>query len=148
MEVRYVMSGETMQNGKLGMLVQCRWCNNTFPIGVVGGAMLCYQREYKSEDGRSIFLTHYDCPECGKRHFVQADDDRSREILAGVTRLLARIAAAKAMGKKSVPIKRRDEYNKRKNYLSEYRMCLMREWSGCVVTEVATGSVHTLEFSV
>lgn len=134
-----------MLSSEMKMLAECRWCKEKFAIGNDG--TVAFKREYKGEDGRSILLTYYDCPKCGKRHFVQIDNDTSLQMLAGVSRIFARIAATKTKGR-DVPARWQDKYKRHKSHLDRYRMRLMQEWSGKQVFEVGTGFNCVLEFSV
>lgn len=99
----------------------------------------------RDEDGRSIFLTYYDCHECGKRYFVQADDNYSMEMLSNVSKTFVRLASAKQKGRIIRP-KQREKFNRLRSHLDRYRTKLMREWSNKNVTDVASGNVYTLEF--
>lgn len=132
------------KNG-LSVLAECRGCGNKFEVSRSSGTTT-FKREFKS-DGRSIFLTYYDCPKCGKRHYVQIDDKKSSEMLKDVSRLFTRSAVAAKKGK-SIPSKQRAKFKKNKQHLSDYRMTLMKEWTGKVLHDEQTGCDFVLEFSV
>lgn len=56
----------------LSIQAECEDCKNNFTVNANN---LVYQKEfYDIEFGNQIFLTYYDCPKCGRRHFVQVDD--------------------------------------------------------------------------
>ena len=55
----------------------CQKCKESFDVSEEN---LVYQKEFMY-DGQSIFLTYFDCPKCGRRHFVQIDDQKSKELL-------------------------------------------------------------------
>lgn len=46
-------------------------------------------------DGEMIDLTYFDC-ECGKRYFVQVDNDETKSILRRIITIVAAISAAKS----------------------------------------------------
>lgn len=135
-----------MANNEVAILAECRGCGERFEVSATSGTT-SFRKEYKDKDGQSIWLTYYDCPKCGKRHFVQADNRHSTELLKDVSKSLRRIAVAKRKGK-AIPAAMQDKFKKQKRHLDEYRMELMKEWTGRVVTEVATDLVYELEFSV
>lgn len=131
----------------LGILAECRECGSRFGVSPESGTTH-FRQEYVSEDGRSILLTYYDCPKCGKRHFAQIDTVHSLAILSDVTKSFAQLAAARRKGRKVVPATWRKRYEKQKGHLDRCRKRLMREWTGKRVLEVGTGVEYVLEFSV
>lgn len=130
-----------MQN--VDFRAECRKCKHEFDISQNVRHNVAYEDQY----GRSILLTYYDCPSCGMRHFVQADNSASVGMLLAVRKDVARIACAKSKGRK-IPVKMQDKYTKHNRHLDAYRTRLMRDWSGRTVTEVESGLTYTLEFSV
>lgn len=131
----------------INILAECRECGTKFGIGK-DSDVVSFRQEYKGKDGRSILLTYYDCPKCGKRHFVQADDAYSLDLLASVSKLFVQIAAAKVKGTRPIPARQQEKYKKHKSHLDRYRIGLMRRWTGQYVTEAKTGEACVLEFSV
>lgn len=98
-------------------------------------------------NGRSIFLTYYDCPSCGRRHFVQIDDAKSKQMLVGVSIKFAKLAAAKNKGK-TIPKKQSEKFKKTRQDLSDYRTTLMKEFTGKLVHDSEAGTDFELRFSV
>lgn len=130
-----------MQN--VDFRAECRKCKHEFDIR----QNVRHNVAYKDQEGRSILLTYYDCPSCGMRHFVQADNSASVGMLIAVRKDVAQIANARNRGRK-IPAKMQDRYKKHNRHLDVYRTKLMREWSGKHVTEVESGLAYELEFSV
>lgn len=124
-------------------LVECENCKKRFPVT---NDKLTYGKEFKS-NGQSIFLTYYDCPHCGKRHFVQIDDAKSKQMLVGVTVTFTKLAAAKKKGK-AISKKQSEKFKKARQNLSGYRMNLMKEFTGKTVIDKETGIEYVLRFSV
>lgn len=132
----------------LTIFAECRnkKCGAKFAVGD-GSSTTSFRQKYVDKNGRSILLTYYDCPKCGLRHFVQADDAYSLELLANVTKAFVRVAAARQNGRKVTPVQK-SRYEKGKGHLDRYRNKLMHEWTGRFVTEAMSGREYTLEFSV
>ena len=71
---------------KIQLMVECENCKNKFAITSGQGPNSLTSKKRYEIDGQSIFLTYYDCSSCGRRHFVQIDDDTSLRILKEVTK--------------------------------------------------------------
>ena len=63
---------ETVQM-PVSVFAACQGCGNKF---TVNRDTAIFKKEFMV-NGQSIFLTYYDCPECGRRHYVQIDNTRS-----------------------------------------------------------------------
>lgn len=130
----------------LHTMVECIECKHKFVLvqGDVLHSRVCYQ----DKDGRSILLTYFDCPECGKRHIVQADNEYSLGLLREVSKAVAKVAAKRSKGNK-VPAKMQDKYHKANRHLDAYRKELMKSWTGKAVTGLDNGdTIPSLEFVV
>lgn len=66
-------------------------------------------------------LTYYICPHCNKRHYVQADNETTEQLLVKVNRDYIQYAVAKKKGKKKNGINQRNAYalNKERQKLEE-----------------------------
>lgn len=106
-----------------------------------------YQKEFKDESGQSIYLTYYDCPSCGRRHWVQIDDSNSILKLNEQKKLFIRLSKQKVAGK-VISKKQSAKHAKIQRDLSDYRIKLMKEFTGKTVADVETGMHYILEFSV
>lgn len=106
-----------------------------------------YQKEFKDESGQSIYLTYYDCPSCGRRHWVQIDDSRSMLMLKEHQKQFVRLSKQKTYGK-TIPRKQSAKFVKNQKDLSNYRIKLMKEFTGKTVTNQETGEQYILEFSI
>ena len=130
-----------MVNG-IRFTAECEDCKRKFEVN---GTIL-KNREFEV-NGRSIFLTYYDCPDCGRRHFVQVDDVSSKQELTRVSIEFAKLTAAKRKGK-AIPQKRSERFKKARQHLSDYRMALMKELTGKLIYDSETGTNFELRFSV
>ena len=134
-----------MEENKEGMffLVECENCKKRFPAT---NDRLTHKKEFVS-NRQSIFLTYYDCPSCGRRHYVQIDDATSLSKLKEVSRQFVKLAAAKKNGK-DIQQKQSAKFKKARQHLSDYRMNLMKEYTGKLIHDNETDSDFELRFSV
>ena len=130
-----------MENKKLNFLVECEKCKNK----VNAFSVVKHKEEFKLNE-QSIFLTYYDCPKCGNRHFLQIDNDISKQLLVGITNTFTRLAVLKHKGKE-IPKKQSEKFKRAREDLSEYRMILMKEFTGKTVVD-ATGIEYVLRFNI
>lgn len=122
----------------------CQKCKESFDVSEEN---LVYQKEFMY-DGQSIFLTYFDCPKCGRRHFVQIDDQKSKELLERCKRDFVSLSIAKSKGhKKVIKNNRKKKFDAERKYLSELRNELAKEYSGRQVMDLETGNVFVLLFS-
>lgn len=131
----------------MSLLVECEDCHEKFSV-TSGEATqsVTHKREFVV-DGQSIFLTYYDCPKCGRRHFVQVDDKRSLELLKDVSRQFVRLSVLRKKDK-TIPQKQSAKFAKARQHLTDYRMDLMKQFTGTVITDHETGEDFELRFSV
>ena len=131
---------------KLNLMFECEDCKQKFPVTQDQAPnSLTHKKEYKS-NGQSIFLTYYDCPNCGRRHFVQIDDISSLQELVRVTNEFKSLAVKRQKGK-TISKKQSDKFKKSRQHLSDYRINLMKEFTGKIAVD-ETGAEYTLRFSI
>ena len=134
------------ENKGLTLLVECEACKKKFSISAEAAPNnLTNKKEFKV-NGQSIFLTYYDCPYCGKRHFVQIDDTSSLQELVRVTNEFKSLMVKRQKGK-SISRKQSEQFKKSRQHLSDYRTNLMKNFTGKVVYD-ETGCAYVLRFSV
>lgn len=128
------------------LMFECEDCKQKFPVTQDQAPnSLTHKKEYKS-NGQSIFLTYYDCPNCGRRHFVQIDDASSLQELVRVMNEFKSLAVKRQKGK-TISKKQSDKFKKSRQYLSDYRTNLMKEFTGKTAVD-ETGAEYTLRFSI
>ena len=120
----------------------CEECKERFEVN----PQVLKKKEYKY-NGESIWVTYYDCPHCGRRHMVQADDVKSKQMLVKVSIMFARLSNTKRKGK-TISKKTSDKFKKARNDLSLYRNNLMKELNGKLATDIENGTTVLLRFSV
>lgn len=129
-----------MKNKKITLLAECEDCNFKFDIN----AKRLVQQEFMA-NGQSIFLTYYDCPKCGRRHFVQIDDEIS---LAKLKVCKSQIINCMVMKHKGNIQKQSDSFKRNRRDLSNYRMKLMKRFTGVICFDTKTKTSFELRFSV
>lgn len=131
----------------MSLLVECEDCKTKFYISSDQTINSITHKKEFSINGQSIFLTYYDCPSCGRRHFVQIDDAISLNKLNEVSKQFAKLIAAKRKGK-DISQKQSAKFKKARQNLSDYRMNLMKEYTGKLLHDNETDSDFELKFSV
>ena len=134
-------------NKMMSLLVECEDCKNKFRISSdETNVKVNHKKEFKIND-KSIFLTYYDCPSCGRRHYVQIDDAISLNKLKEINKMFIKLSIAKQKGKE-IPRKQLAKFKKARQYLSVYRTNLMKEYTGKLIHNDETESDFMLRFSV
>ena len=137
----------TIDRETMSLLVECEDCKEKFRITSGNAANAVTHKKEFNINGQSIFLTYYDCPKCGRRHFVQVDDKRSLELLKDVSRQFVRLSVLRKKDK-TIPQKQSVKFAKARQHLTDYRMDLMKQFTGTVITDHETGEDFELRFSV
>ena len=137
----------TIDRETMSLLVECEDCKEKFRITTGNAANAVTHKKEFNINGRSIFLTYYDCPKCGRRHYVQIDDKRSLDMLKEVIRQFVRLSVKKKQDKE-IPQKQSAKFKKARQNLSDYRMNLMKEYTGKLLHDNETDSDFELRFSV
>lgn len=128
------------------LMFECKDCKKKFPVTQDQAPnSLSHKKEFIS-DGKIIFLTYYDCPYCDKRHFVQIDDTNSLQELAKVTNEFKSLMIKRQTGK-TISKKQSDKFKKSRQHLSDYRMNLMKQFTGKLTTD-ETGKEYVLRFNM
>ena len=135
-----------MEN-KMQLMVECEDCKQKFAVSSNQGPNSLTSKKKYEIDGQSIFLTYYDCPSCGRRHFVQIDDDASLRVLREATSQFTKLAVKRKQGKE-IPQKQTAKFNKTRKHLSNYRLSLMKKYNDKKVYDCETNSEFILRFSV
>lgn len=131
----------------MSLLVQCEGCGENFRVASEEATVQVTHKKMYKVNGRSIFLTYYDCPKCGRRHYVQIDDATSLNKLKEVSRQFVKLAVLKKKDKE-IPQKQSAKFKKARQNLSDYRMNLMKEYTGKLLHDNETDSDFVLRFSV
>jgi len=107
----------------LKTMAQCTECKTTFQVDASNVA----KKEFEAQDGNRVWLTYYDCPECGRRHYVQIDTAKTNGVLINLTKQMGKITALKKRGMR-VSKKQRTDFEKTKRHLTELRNELMKRY--------------------
>lgn len=131
----------------MSLLVECEDCKHRFSISAGQAAYQVTHKKKYVVDGKEIFLTYYDCPKCGRRHFVQIDDANTLRQLREVSTQMGKLTAMKRKDKE-IPKKITDKFKKARKHLANNRNKLMKIYTGVSVHDEATDSDFVLRFSV
>lgn len=112
-------------------LFECEGCELRFYVGN-DGVEVKYGVPYKTQDGRSIFITYYDCPKCGRRHYVQIDDTRSNQMKKEASTMFKKLSK-KRLNFKDIPKSQNEKFKKLNKNLEDYRFELKKEFNGQVI---------------
>lgn len=129
----------------LTILVECRYCSKKFEVSS-GNEVVQHKKEFKANE-QSIFLTYYDCPECGRRHYVQIDTVQTLQELKEVERMFIKLSVTKKKGKQP-PQSQSAKFKKAREHLAQNRTNLMKQFTGKLVHDSETDTDIVLEFSV
>lgn len=134
-----------LSENKMSLLVECEDCRHKFEVNVNNKTMT-FKKKFEV-NGQTIFLSYYICPECGRCHYVQIDNQSTLNELKDVERQFAKLAAAKTKGK-IVPQKQSAKFKKSREYLAHSRNELMKQYTGKLIHDSDTDSEFELRFSV
>lgn len=129
-----------MEN-QMSTLAECEDCHKRFAINKDN----VIQREFES-NSQSILLTYYDCPDCGRRHFVQIDDKESGYKLQACKTQMTNLMVLRRKGKNAR--KQSEKFKRTRQDLSDYRIKLMKEFTGKTCYDKESDSEFVLRFSV
>lgn len=129
------------------LMFECEDCKERFPITQDEAPNSLNHKKEFTVNGKSIFLTYYDCPSCGRRHFVQIDDATSLYELSEVRKMFIKLSIMMREGEE-IPRKQSAKFKKARQHLSDYRMKLMKEYTGKLIRNNETESDCVLRFSI
>lgn len=123
--------------------VQCTKCGRLFQTNKEN---LKYQESFRDESGRSYLLSYVDCPNCGDRNFVQADNGDTISLLRDVKKDFSKLAAQKA---KHMTISKKQliRFEKERQHLSESRIKLIDKIDGSLLKEVSSDKEFEVRFN-
>lgn len=132
------------ENPRGKLFLQCMCCDKTLNLLLVE-TKIVHKEKFADVNGNYLYLTYYDCLHCGKRNFVQIDDENSMHKLAITRNIFSRVCELNTKGK-NIPRKQSDKFKKARNDLTIYRMELMRKFTGKTVVD-ETGKSYELFFN-
>ena len=132
-------------NKEMSLLVECEDCRNKFEVNIKNKA-ITFKKKFEV-NGQTIFLSYYICPECGRYHYVQIDNQSTLNELKDVECQFVKFAVAKIKGK-TVPQKQSAKFKKSREYLAHSRNELMKQYTGKLIHDSDTDSEFELRFSV
>ena len=133
-----------INQGTMTANVECKKCKSIFTIGPDN---ITFDKMCEDENGRSIFLTYFDCPDCQERHYVQVDNQQSREVKKKTQRMFAQLSVMRNKNK-PIPRQQQNKFNKLRKTLNDRRFELMKQYDGSTVTDTETGDKIKLNFTI
>lgn len=130
-----------MVNENMSVLVECEDCRSKFQISNTN----VKRREYQGKGG-SIWLTYYDCQECGRRHYVLIDDVSTNHLLNEVKHGIAKKAVCKRKGQ-MLSKKQSAKLLRNNSDLDAARKHLMEDYNNTEVWDPEQKRTFTLVFS-
>lgn len=132
-----------LQSNGIRIIAECEDCKNKFELSGIN----LIRKKFLFE-GQVVFLSFYDCPNCGKRHYAQIDNVKTLEQLKDATKQMHKLANYKMCGNQ-VPQKQSAKFKKTREHLAQSRNNLMKEFTGKNVIDAESGiEVFDLRFSV
>lgn len=132
--------------------VRCTNCNEQFELttNLIGANGINHKIEFicKEEDrnDKKLYLTYYVCPKCGKKYFVQIDDEMSLKAFKTVSKNFVKLARLKQSGR--VTRKQQLKFNKQRRNLEAYRNKLKTYYVGKTVYDKRTDEKFILVLSI
>lgn len=110
----------------LALKVTCEKCNIVFDVS---GNNIKETTVQILEDEKMLDITYYDCPECGKRHVVQLDDENTKVLLSNVKTQM-RDATKKKRQNKIIGRRSAQKFEQLRADLRKMRSSLVIQYSG------------------
>lgn len=124
----------------MNLMAECEVCKERFSLG----NDVIVKREFKY-NGKSIWLTYYDCPNCKKRHIVQIDNEQTNKLLDNIKQ---QVSQAIAIKNSDVLKTRKSRYNADSDKLKNLRKELISNYSDKIIYDEQTNDTFILRFSV
>ena len=123
-------------------MAECVACKHKFEISGTN----VHKQEFKDKEGNHLWITHYDCPACGRRHYVQIDSPETNGLLLDLQKRTGRAMALRRQGKQASKKQRRD-YTGTQRHLTELRTELMKRYQECELVAM-DGHSERMEFVI
>lgn len=113
-----------MTDSSLAFMAECIDCKEK--IAVTPSNLK--KEEYRFKGKQSMWITHYDCPKCGRIHYCQIDNVSTNALLIETSKILAKAAKYKSKGQ-TIPKKLQSKYSKNSKDLASTRRQLMTQYN-------------------
>lgn len=120
---------------------KCKKCGESIKLNEV------LQNKKFLKDGKSIWLTYFDCQKCGERCFVQIDDETSLAMLDSVKRTFVKFSFKRKQGKR-ISKKENSKFAEARADLGVYRNNLMKLYTDQTVYDEENHTEYVLRFFV
>lgn len=123
------------------VVLECMDCKENFEANVNNVKSMMVEYE-----GNKLKIIYVDCPNCGKRHYVQIDNDESSSLMVRNLLMFKKLSKKKLSGK-SIGKTENKTFKGLREKLLDLRTELMKEYEGRIVTDTITGESVTLHFT-
>lgn len=113
-----------MSESNLAVMAECLGCKEKIMVS----SNNLKKEEYHFEGKQSMWITHYDCPKCGRVHYCQIDNETTNSLLIETTKMLAKIAKYKSK-QQGIPRKLQSKYSKNSKDLAASRIKFMKQYN-------------------
>lgn len=127
-----------------GLVIKCIKCG--FANSITQYSVLIKHKVPYTCDGEKIYLTYFDCTECGKRHFVQIDDDNTNALYLRCYKYMVKLSEADRK-RKSIKNKDRLNFKELRKKLNRDRLELIKKYNGREVID-ENGESSVLIFTI
>lgn len=126
-----------------GLVIKCSKCG--FANNVTQDSVLIKHKVPVKCDGDTIYLTYFDCKECGNRHYVQVDNDETLEDYNRCYKYMVKLSLS---NRKRQPISKKDadRFKNLRAKLNAKRLDLMVKYDGKIIYNDNASSV--LKFTI
>lgn len=102
---------------------------------------------FMTHDGKIVYIIWYKCPECGRKHYIQIDDDNSRRLLEYSKEALKHAMVYNSKNQ-TPPKKIKQRLEKARKKLSNARLELMKEYNDTIFKDVQSKEEVKICFSL
>jgi len=100
-----------------------------------------------TNDDKIVYITWYKCPECGRIHYIQIDDDYTRRLLEHCKDALKQAMVYNSKNQ-TPPKKIKQKLEKARKKLSNARLELMKQYNETVFKDVQSRKEVKICFSL
>ena len=134
-----------MSDNTLNIKFRCSKCKTL--IDVHQRKDYIYKIKCTTGDGKDLWITYTDCPECRHRHYVQIDDVETNRIKNDCLSVMSSILK-KSVNGKEIPQQQQQKYKKLNKRLNELRSELVLKFVGKELTDSDGNKFTVDEFTI
>ena len=121
----------------------CEDCKEKFKVN----SETISKTTFKTNDGKIVDVVHYECPKCGRVHYVQIDDENTKRLLEN-SKVVMKQAMVYYFRKQTPPKKIKTKLEKIKKKISSARLQLMKDYNNTVFVDLRSKEEVNMHFSL